>query len=205
MVSWTRVRTRAFAGASASDDPFRCRVAPAAPRSWDRLERDRVPERPGERLKRCEELGVRVSGQRVAWRFQRRGVRAGQRLGLGDVEHERGLEQDAWLDLLDCGHRVAVLHRDRCHDPDRGLAVANGPSQLEPGAEPGDPLRLDSALIALKGDQHAVGRRIRVEAGADAHPARPALGTQQLLGRVLQPLAIGASALIAFLLGHATP
>jgi hypothetical protein len=72
----SRARLRLFAGASASTT-IRFDAASHQPSVDPGIGlNETVPERPGERLKRCEELGVRVSGQRLAGRFQRHGVRA---------------------------------------------------------------------------------------------------------------------------------
>lgn len=57
------------------------------------------------------------------------------------VEDERGPEEYAPL----VGLRallVALLDRDRGEDPQRNLAAAHTPTQLQPGAEPDDSLRM---------------------------------------------------------------
>jgi hypothetical protein len=77
----------ALASAAASrgvdDDQPGLLITPAAGRARDRLKADGEPERLGERLRRREQVGVRVAGQQLA----RRGENSshGVREGLGQV------------------------------------------------------------------------------------------------------------------------
>jgi hypothetical protein len=183
------------------DDPPVPRIAPAARRPVDRLERHGEPERLGERLHRLDQVRMRVPGQRFARRLEQHRLDPGQRLGLRQGEHERGLEEHAPLAGL-LPALVALLDRDRGEDPQRLLVLADRPAEPQPGAKPGDALGHHPALVALQRDQHAVARRIRVEHRSHPHPASPALRGQQRLRSALQPLAILTAALGALVLGQ---
>lgn len=133
------------------DDPLVLRVAPAARRSADRLERHGEPQRLGEGGQRLDQMRMRIAGQRLARRLQRHRLNPGQRLGLRQREHERGLEEHAPLAGL-LPALVALLDRHRGKDPQRLLVLADRPAELQPGAKPGDALGHDPALVALPGE-----------------------------------------------------
>jgi NAD(P)H-dependent flavin oxidoreductase YrpB (nitropropane dioxygenase family) len=122
--------------ASVNDDPLRPRISPAARRPLDHLERNRVCERLGEAAQRGEQVCVRVAGQRFVRRLERHGLRARQDVGLGDFEHECGLEEHAPLVALVAGQLVTLLDADRSKDPQRGLALADAAPELQPSPEP---------------------------------------------------------------------
>jgi hypothetical protein len=112
-------------------------------------------------------MGVRIAGERLPGRLNRRRVDSGDRVGLREVEDERRLEEDAPLLAI---LAVAGFDGDRREDPDCLLALADCAPELDPGVEPGDVLGDDPALMGLQGDQNAVRRRICVERLAGAHP-----------------------------------
>lgn len=67
----------------------------------------------GERLRRCQQVRVRVAGQRLAWRLERRLVHAVDRRDLRAVENRYALEQDPALILAVTGLGLARLDRHR--------------------------------------------------------------------------------------------
>jgi hypothetical protein len=83
--------------AGVDDDPTALRVAPAAGATADRLQRDLEVDFARERLEALEQVAVRVAGQRLTRRLDRRGLHARQRVGLRVGEHERRTEHDPHL------------------------------------------------------------------------------------------------------------
>jgi len=140
-----------------------------------------------------EQVAVRVAGQRLTRRLDRRGVHAGQQVGLRVGEHERRTEHDPRLVRLLVA--LAALDRHRREHDQRLLALAHAAPELQPRPEAGDPPGVDAALVALRRQQQAVAQRVVVKEGTGAHPALPAVGRQQLPRRVLQALAIARATL----------
>jgi hypothetical protein len=150
-------------------------------------------------------MSVAVALDRLCRRGQRDGLGAGQRVGLGDVEHRHGAEEDA----LFAGLLVvvgALLDRDGGEDLDRLLALAHAAIERKEGAEARDVAGGDVAGMALDRDQPLVAQAVAGEAvgGAHADPALPAVAGQQRAGGLLDALAVGLAARVAFGLGQGT-
>jgi hypothetical protein len=72
-------------------DPPRLLITPSTRLARNRLEREAEPERLGERPHRCQQMRVRVSGQRLARRPERSLSSPLDRIDLRPIEHEHGL------------------------------------------------------------------------------------------------------------------
>jgi len=190
-----RPHTRVPGSVLIDDDSPAREIAPAASRPSDHLVRDRVPQRFSKRLQRREQVRVRVAGQRLTRRAQDHWLYARKRLGLGELEHKRRLEKHAQL-IAVLALPLPLFHGHWREDPQRGLAPADTAPEVQPRPKTRNMLRLNAALVTLQRQQHAVPGRIRAEACADTHPPSPPLRAQQLLGRSLQPLTIGATPLV---------
>jgi len=120
------------------DDLVVLGVAPAAGAAGDRVKRDGVAERLGERDRRRDQVGVGVAGERLAGRLQRRRLARGKRLDLLGVEDRDALEERDRLAGLLVGAAVALLDWHRGDDADRLLALADAVAEIEPGFEARD-------------------------------------------------------------------
>jgi hypothetical protein len=81
-----RAQSRVGGAAGVDDDLLSRSVAPAAGAAGDRLKRDGVAERLGERDRRRDQVSVRIARERLAVRPQRRRLSGGKRLDLLGVE-----------------------------------------------------------------------------------------------------------------------
>jgi hypothetical protein len=107
------------------DDLVVREIAPATSAAGDRLERDGVAKRFGERDRRGDQVGVGVAGESLTGRLQRCRLPRGQLLDLLGVKDEHGLEERDRLAALLAGGAVALLDRHRRDDANRRLnAVA---------------------------------------------------------------------------------
>jgi len=128
-------------------------VAPAAgPVVGQVADLDAVPELARKLLQRGDQMGVAVALDRLRRRGERDGLRAGQWVGLRDVEDRHRSEEDALLAGL-LAIVVALLDGDGAEDLDRLLALTDAAIEGEEGAKPGDVGRRDAAGVALDGNQ----------------------------------------------------
>lgn len=155
------------------DDLHAVWVAPAVGAAVERQVPDAVAELPGEVLERRQQARVAVTADRRARRLERDRVAAGQRIGLGDVEHGDRAEDGAALVLVGVVG-VALADRHRGEDPDGLLALAHAAVELQERAKAGH----ERGVGLLPCDQHLVAERVARQAVGRAHaqPALPAVG-----------------------------
>ena len=153
-------------------------------------------------LKRDEQVGVSVTADRLAGRFERGRLDSGERVGLGNIEDGSKFEANelrfAFLGVRLVGVSLSIA--DWREDPDRLLTLADTAAELEPLAEPGDVRRVG----ALERDQERIAKRVAVEARACTKPALPTLAGEQSARRLTQLLKLLASACIALFGGRAS-
>jgi hypothetical protein len=176
------------------DDSLGLAIAPATRALGGLLERDHVAERAREVRGGSEQVRVGVTAKRLARRLERSLLSVLDRRDLCSIEHRDGTEQDALLAAVIAGERIAVLERHRREDPDRALSLANAIPELKPRLEPCNEARLwlreqDQAQIRDGVARETIAR-------PRAHPLLPALGAEELLDRVLEPLALARTALL---------
>jgi hypothetical protein len=146
--SQLRVRRLVFV----DHDSPRLLIAPPAGLAGNRLERDREPERLGERTHRRQQMRVRVPRQWLARRAQRSLLAPLDRVDLRAVKHEHGLEQQSCLAVLLAAELVTVLNRQRSDDRDRALTLLDAIPELQPRLEPGD----ERCIGTRQGDEQLV-------------------------------------------------
>ena len=117
-------------------DSPRLLIAPAASLARDRLKRHAEPERLGKRSHRSQQMRVRVSPQRLAWRAERRLLSPFDRIDLRPVEHEHRPEQQPSPVGVLVAELVALLDRNGGDDRDRSLTLLYAIPQPQPRFEP---------------------------------------------------------------------